>query len=132
MTTVVVPVRFPLTGRSRRTMEEGLRLAEERDGRLIVLHINLYQDGDRTTPAQLKRAIESEFGRLPRARYEVRGGFIIEETLLAEIEAEDPDVVVIGARRDGPLGRLRRVLVDEPDVEPILTSSLECEVVTVD
>lgn len=132
METIVVPVRYPLTERSRRTLSAGRRIATERDGQLIVLHVNLYQQANRTTPSDLKSAIEEELGYMPNARYSIRDGFILEETLTEEVKAEDPDVVVVGARRSGPMGWLRRVILDEPDIVDYLEGELDCEIITVD
>ena len=41
MTRVVVPVRYPLTDDSKRTLGEAIRVAEERDAALTILHVNL-------------------------------------------------------------------------------------------
>lgn len=132
METIVVPVRYPLTDRSRRTLREGRRIANERDGQLIILHVNLYQQSHRTTPSDLKSAIEDELGYMPNTRYSIRDGFILEETLTEEVTAEEPDMVVVGARRGGILGWLRRVILDEPDIVDYLEGELDCEIVTVD
>lgn len=131
METIVVPVRYPLTERSRRTLREGRRLAKDRDGQLIVLHINLYQKSHRTTPSDLKSAIEDEFGYMPRTRYAVRDGFILEETLTQEVLAENPDVVVVGASRGGIIGWLRHYILSEPNLLAHLEQNLDCEIVTV-
>ena len=132
METIVVPVRFPLTDRSLRTLREARRIVKERDGRLIILHVNLYQEARRTNPSDLKNAIEEEFGYMPRTRYAVKDGFILEQTLVEEILAEAPDVVVVGARRGGISGLIRRFIYDEPDMIPIIEEELDCEIVTVD
>lgn len=131
MVTVVVPVRFPLSKRSRRTLREGRRITQERDGRMTVLHINLYQTNRRTTPSELKRTVERELGYMPRTRFAVRDGFILEETLIEEIKAEQPDILVLGEATGGIRGFIRRVLFDEPDIMPYLNDSIDCEIVTV-
>ena len=131
MDTIVVPVRYPLTERSRRTLREGRRIVKERDGQLIVLHINLYHRSHRTTPSDLKDAVEEEFGYMPRTRYAVRDGFILEETLTEEVLAENPDAVVIGAPRGGPIGWIRRFILSEPNIYAHLERNLDCEIVTV-
>lgn len=128
MTLVVVPVRYPLTSHSRRTLRRGIREAEERDADLTVLHVNLYQDGERVTRTDLKRAAEEAVGPIERARYVVRRGFLVEETILEEVAAEGADVVVIGRRQAGRWRRTFRRLIDDPDVERYLTEKLDCEV----
>ena len=128
---VVVPVRYPLTEHSRQTVSEAVRLAEEADADLTVIHVNLFQQGQEVSQRDLKRAIESDLGRLDNARYVVRRGFVVEETLLEEIAAEDADVVVIGEAQSARWRQMIRRLVDDPDVERYLSERLDCELVTV-
>jgi len=131
MTRIVVPVRYPLSKHSKRTLSEALALAAERDGELTVLHVNLYQNGKTVTRSALKRAVENEFGDLSNVRYAVRTGFLIEESILEEVAAEDADVVVIGHKQVGRWRRVLRRILDEPDIERYLRKHLSCQVVTV-
>lgn len=131
MTRVVVPVRYPLSAHSKRTFERAIDVAEEDDADLTVLHVNLYQNGHPITRAELKRAIETEFGRLPSVRYVVRSGFLIEETILDEIAAENADIVIIGSKQASRWKRLINHLVRDPDIETFLKNRLDCTVITV-
>ncbi|MCH7660445.1 MAG: universal stress protein [Euryarchaeota archaeon] len=131
MTRVIVPVRYPLSTRSKRTFERAMEVAHEDDADLTVLHVNLYQNGHPITRAELKRAVETEFGRLASARYVVRSGFLVEETILDEIAAEDADVVVIGHRQASRWKRLIGRLNRDPDIETFLKNRLDCTVITV-
>ncbi|WP_135363360.1 universal stress protein [Halosimplex halophilum] len=130
MTQVVVPVRYPLSEHSRATLARAIEIVEERGGQLTVLHVNQYQDNHQPTRRDLKDAVEREFGRLPDARYVVRQGLLVEETLLDEIVAEDADIVVIGKKQAGRWRRMIRRLVDDPDIETFLRDELDCDVVT--
>lgn len=132
MPRVVVPVRYPLSSRSRRTLAEAVRVAEERDAELTVLHVNLYQDGGRVTRTDLKRAVQGSFGELSRTRYVVRDGFLVEQTILDEVAAERADAVVIGRKQASRWRHTFRRLLDDPDVESFLRDHLDCEVITVD
>jgi nucleotide-binding universal stress UspA family protein len=131
MTLVVVPVRYPLSRHSRATLAEALRIAEERDADLTVLHVDLYQEGQEVTRTALKRAVESEFGSVDRARYVVRRGFLVEETILDEVAAENADVVVIGSKQVSRWRRTFSRLLDDPDIDRFLREKLDCEVITV-
>ena len=130
MPRVVVPVRYPLTRHSKATLSEANRIAEERDADLTVLHVNLYHRGGHVTRSELKRAAEEEFGRLPRARYVVREGFLVEETILDEVAAEGADVVVIGHKQLGRFRRTLRRLTNNPDIESYLREKLDAQIVT--
>lgn len=131
MTRVVVPVRYPLSKHSRATLEEATRIARERDAELTVLHVDLYQSNRGVTRSELKRAVESEFGPLTRARYVVRKGFLVEETILEEVVAEEADVVVIGSKQASRWRRMLRRFLDDPDIDVFLREKLDATVVTV-
>lgn len=131
MNRIVVPVRYPLSDHSKRTLERALEVAGEDDAALTVLHVNLHQNGHPITRTELKREVESSFGRLKRVRYVVRSGFLVEETILDEIAAEDADVVVIGHRQASRWKRLIGRLTRDPDIETFLKDRLECTVITV-
>jgi nucleotide-binding universal stress UspA family protein len=131
VTRVVVPVRYPLSHHSERTLRHAIDVAEAREAELTVLHVNVYQEAGGVTRSELKRAVESVFGRLDNARYVVRTGFLVEETILEEIGAERADTVVIGAKQIGRLRSTVRRLVGNPDIEAYLRDELDCEIVTV-
>lgn len=131
MASVVVPVRYPLSEHSKSTLEAAIRLAEERDATLTVLHVDLYQSSTDVDRTDLKEAVESAYGRLPRTRYVVRPGLIVEEALLEEMVALRPDVVVIGEKQAGPWRRLIRRLAADRDIEQFLRTELDSEIVTV-
>ena len=131
MTLVVVPVRYPLTAHSAATLREGVRVADERDADLRVLHVDLFQQGGDVSRRDLKRAVERRLGSLDRARYAVRRGFLVEETILEEAVAEDADVVVIGSKQAGRWRRMVQTLLSDPDIDAYLRDQLDCTVITV-
>ena len=131
METVVVPVRYPLTHHSEATLAEAIRIAEERDAALTVLHVNPYQSNRSVTRRDLKEAVEEAFGTLSRTSYLVRRGLLVEETILEEVAAEGADVVVIGQKQAGRWRAMIRRLIDDPDIEHFLQTELEADVVTV-
>lgn len=131
MTQVVVPVRYPLTPNSRATLRAAVRLAAEEDADLTVLHVDLYQHGRSVSRRDLKEAVERTFDSLPRTRYVVRSGLLVEETILDEVAAQDADVVVIGANAVSRWRSMLRRLVDDPDIERFLREELDADLVTV-
>ncbi|MFW5916900.1 MAG: universal stress protein [Halorubrum sp.] len=132
MTLVVVPVRYPPSSHSAATLREAVRVAEERDADLTILHVDLYQNSGGVSRSDLKRAVEQRIGRLDRARYVVRRGFLVEETILEEIVAEGADVVVIGSKQAGRWRRMVQKLLSDPDIDTFLRGELDCTVITVD
>lgn len=131
MTKVLVPVRFPLSDNSRRTLETAVSVADERNADLTVLHVNRSDLDHRVTRTMLKTAITRAVGDLPEAQYVVRQGPLIEQTILEEVAAEDADIVVLGRKSTGILGRLIRRIFDEPDVEAYIRERHDAEIVTV-
>ena len=132
MTLVVVPVRYPLTSHSKSTLAEAVRISADRGAELSVLHVDLYQDSNHVTRTDLKEAVEREFGELTHARYVVRRGFLVEETILEEIAAENADVVVIGTGQASQWRRMLNKLLSDPDIGSYLREKLDCTVITVD
>lgn len=131
MTQLVVPVRYPLSDHSRATLAEAIRLASEEEALITVLHVNLYQNSKQITRSQLKSAVEAEFGAVPNARYSVRSGLLVEQSILEEIAAEDADVVVIGKKQASRWRKMVRRITNDPDIEEFLRNHLDCRVVTV-
>lgn len=132
MTRVVVPVRYPLSEHSERTLRRAVRVADERDSDLTVLHVDLFQNGRKVTRTDLKRAVEERLGELVNTRYVVRRGFLVEETILEEVAAEEADIVVIGHKQAGRWRRMINSLTNDPDIETFLRDRLDCEVITAD
>ncbi|MFB6300750.1 MAG: universal stress protein [Halobacteriales archaeon] len=128
---VVVPVRYPLTRHSVRTLKRAIELTRDHEAELTVLHINLYQNQGEVRRSDLKRAVEREFGSLPFARYVVRAGFLVEETILDEIAAEDADVVVIGRKQVGRWRSMINRVIGDPNIERYLRDGLDCQIITV-
>jgi nucleotide-binding universal stress UspA family protein len=132
VTRIVVPVRYPLSVHSKRTLEAAIDLAAERDAELTVLHVDLYQEDGKVTRTDLKRAVERAFGRVEGIRYVVRQGFLVEQTILDEVAAEEADVVVIGSKQISRWRRMLRSMFGDPDIEGFLSREVACELVTVD
>lgn len=131
MVRLVVPVRYPLTGRSKRTLSEAFSIAHDSDADITVLHVNLYQNGRAITQTDLQYAIETEFGRIPEIDYVIRAGFLVEETIIDEVIGENADIVVVGQIKPSWWQRVLQRLRSRPDVETVLKERLACTVIAV-
>ncbi|WP_247009323.1 universal stress protein [Halorientalis litorea] len=131
MTQVVVPVRYPLSKHSRATLERAVEVARTEDADLTVLHVNLYQDNEHASRSDLKRAVEDAVGRLPNARYVVRTGLLVEETILDEVVTQRADIVVIGRKQASRWRRMVRRIADDPDIEQFLADEIDARIITV-
>jgi nucleotide-binding universal stress UspA family protein len=131
MSVVVVPVRYPLSKTSSRTLGKAIEFAQDRDASLTVLHVDLYQNSHNVSRRDLKETVEAEFGAIADARYVIRKGFIVEETILEEVAAENADLVVIGGKQAPRWRRLVQSFLDEPNIELFLREKLDCEIITV-
>jgi nucleotide-binding universal stress UspA family protein len=128
---VVVPVRFPLTEHSERTLGEAIRVARERDAELTVLHVNEYHRPRHVSRTDLARAVRSSFADLPDTRFVVRKGFRVEETILDEVAAESADIVVIGHKQAGRWQRMLQTLRQDPDIDAYLDEHVDAALVRV-
>lgn len=131
METVLVPVRYPLSGQSIATLSRAVELVEDRDAELIVLHVSLYQLGNRVTVSDLKREVEREVGRLRNARYLVHNGFLVEQGILEEVADERADIVVIGQNHLSWWKRALKRVRSKPDIAGYLDDHVDCEIVVV-
>lgn len=120
-TTILVPIRYPLTDQSARTLAAAGRIAHDNaPADLRVLHVNLYQNGGRIRTTDFARAISSTLDGV-EASVTTRRGFLVEEVILEEATQIDADVIVVGATTQ-PLWRrlLRRLLQNDPDISSFL------------
>lgn len=135
LTTILVPVRYPLTDRSARTLAAAGRLAHDHaPADLRVLHVNLYQKGDRTQTDELTRAISATLDGV-EASVTTREGFLVEEVILEEATQTDADIVVVGANQRATWRKfLRRVFQNGPAVGRFLreNAAADTEVMEVD
>ena len=109
-TTILVPIRYPLTDQGARTLAAAGRLAQEHaPADLRVLHVNLLQNGHTTRTQELTDAISSTLDDVD-AVVTTRKGFLLEEVILEEASQINADVVVVGANQQAfwrkLLGRL--------------------------
>ncbi len=127
---VLVPVRYPLTENSRRTVERALELRRRGDEAvdLVFMHVNLFQNEEKATRRELRREIEEMFD-VSDASYSVRKGFLVEEAILEEAATQEADVIVIGRTRSGRLRKaLRRLWRNDPDIENFLRENLDVRI----
>jgi K+-sensing histidine kinase KdpD len=135
LTTILVPIRYPLTDQSARTLAAAGRLAHEHaPADLRVLHVNLFQTGDNTQTAELTRSISSTLDGV-EASVTTRQGFLVEEVILEEATQIGADIVVVGASQQSTWRRLlRRLLQNNPDVSSFLHdhTTTDTEIMEVD
>lgn len=99
MVSVLVPIRYPPSEHSIRTIERGVEIiSEDEDGELIILHVNLTQESRRVTRTQLRSAVKQRFRDVP-AYFVVRSGFVLEEAIVDEAANQGVDRVIIGASK---------------------------------
>ena len=131
MDTVLVPVRYPISGHSVTTLSQAIDIAAERDAELIVLHVSLYQLGNRVTVDDLKNDVQRTVGTVHNVRYLVRNGFLVEQGIVQEVADERADVVVIGNKHLSLWKRGLNWLRSKPDIGEYLERHVDCEIVVV-
>lgn len=134
-TTILAPIRYPLTDQSARTLAAAGRLAHDHaPADLRVLHVNLLQTGDDPQTSELTRAISSTLDGV-EATVITRRGFLVEEVILEETTDIDADIVVVGANQQ-PSWRqlLRRLLSADPELSSVIRerTASDVDIVEVD
>lgn len=110
-TTILVPIRYPLTDKSARTLAAAGRLAHDRaPADVRVLHVNLFQTGDQTQTVELTQAISSTLEDV-EASVATRQGLLVEEVILEEATQIGADVIVVGANQQASWRRLLKRLL---------------------
>lgn len=122
-------MRYPVNGNSRLTLERALEEAGD-DGDVVVLHVNLYQTGQKVSRGDLRREVEPHLdGKTADVYYAVRRGFMVEEAILEEAVNSDVDVVVVGKTRAGRLRRaIRRLMGNDPEIEDFLSDHFDARI----
>lgn len=120
-TTILVPIRYPLTDESSPTLAAAGRLARDQvPADLRVLHVNLLQNSEDIQIGELTRAISSVFDGVDTS-VTTRRGFLVEEVILEEAIEIDADVIVIGANQKAMWRQLlSRVVGNDPAVGTFL------------
>ena len=120
-TTILVPIRYPLTDASSQTLGAAGRLAQDHAPAYIrVLHVNLYQNGDHTQTRELARAISSTLNDV-EASVTTRQGFLVEEVILDEALNIEADIIVTGANQRALWQKLlSRILGTNPAITTYL------------
>lgn len=132
MVSVLIPIRYPPSDHSFRTIERGVEIiSEHKDGELILLHVNLTQKARRVTRTQLRSAVHQRFSDVP-TYFVVRSGFVLEEAIVDEAASQGVDYVIIGASRSWWIRRkIASLLGIRNDLAVALETELDVEFETV-
>lgn len=128
-TTILVPIRYPLTAESTRTLQRAAQLADDSDDAyLLALHVNLFQYDTNSTAQEIRRAVWSVVGDHPVA-VSIRQGFLVEEVIREEAVDRQADVIVIGKNQKSPWRRLlSRIAGNHPAIAPYLQNHTDAEI----
>ena len=116
-TSILVPIRYPLTEQSAKTLTTAGRLARDyRPVDLTVLHVNLHQKGSATQKREITRAVSSRLDGV-EASVMIRQGYLVEEEILEEATQLGADIIVVGANQQATWRKLlSRLLRTDPEV----------------
>lgn len=94
---ILVPIRYPLTVHSTRTLEFAQQLAQEQaeEAHMYVLHVNLFHYYEDVKKEEIRQAIKPILNKTPITVL-TRQGFLVEETILDEASKLEIDIIVIG------------------------------------
>lgn len=124
-TTILVPIRYPLTNHSVRTLGAAGRIAQQHTpAEIRIFHANLYHKGKSIRAEELTKAISSTLDEITASVTSTQG-FIVEQMILKEAKQINADIVVIGTTQKAVWRRLlSRLLGNEPDIGTFLGENL--------
>ncbi|MFQ6135673.1 MAG: hypothetical protein ACE5PM_00635 [Candidatus Hydrothermarchaeales archaeon] len=96
---ILVPLRYPITKRGRRTLEKALELIKGDNVRAIFYHVNLIYKDRKINSGDLKREVEKNAEEIKSMRnisYAVEKSYLLEESILKKISNSDIDMVIMG------------------------------------
>lgn len=129
---LLVPIRYPLTSYSKRTLSRALEIAEERGAsEIIVLHVNLLYAGRKVALEALREEVENHFGPIPHAKYITRDGYLCEETILDEILKKKCDAVVMGRNQQSRWSKVLNFFESLEIGEEVQRLADDCEIMMV-
>lgn len=107
-TTILVPIRYPLTDVSSRTLAAAGQLAQDHSpAHIHALHVNLmHHNGSIQTP-ELTRAISNVLEDV-EASVIINRSYLVEEAILIESRQLGADIIVVGADQSSTWRRIFR------------------------
>lgn len=127
--TILVPIRYPVTAHSAKTLARATDLATEyEEAHIVVVHINLVQHPTAATRQELYQAIKPMMNG-HSIDISIRHGAIVEECILDEAHLRGADIIVIGANQKARWRRyLSRLLGNDPDLHSFLQTHAEADI----
>lgn len=127
--TILVPIRYPLTAESTRTLEYAGELADrEGDAELKILHVNLSHFNQAAHSREINQAIAPIVGEYD-PEVIVQNGFLVEEMITEEALRLNADIIILGGNRRPRWRRaLSRLLWNDPDIPSYLQANVEATV----
>lgn len=124
---VLVPIRDPSTPPSKRTLDQAKSLVTT-DGELIIVHVCLYHNDDRTRWVDLYQSVSTYLEDID-ASYIVRRGFSVEDAILEEAVGNNVDHIVVGKNaQPGWRQAIQRLFGSKPDIVADLSERASCTV----
>lgn len=128
-TTILAPIRYPLTKASTQTLTFANDLFKPVEKcEIYVLHVNVFQNGDKTRRNEIRQAISPLFEECSPIVI-TRNGFLVEEAISTEAIELDVDIIVVGKSQKPKWRRLLSTLMgNEPAVESHLREQTDATV----
>ncbi len=133
MSKILVPLRFPITERGKKTLGKVLAVSGPEDSLLIIYHVNLLYEEERVSKKQLKTAVEKvipEFND-KKITYSVENSYLLDESILKKISTGRIDAVIMGKSM---LPRWRKFIKfwSAHKISEEIKNAAECKVIVVE
>lgn len=126
--TILVPVHYPVTAQSTKTLTRATALADHyTDVHIVVLHVNLVHYPTRVTRQELYQTITPIVDG-HTVDVSIRRGVILEECILDEAQLRGADIIVVGHNQKAAWRRyLSRLLGNDPDLPSFLRTHTDAD-----
>ena len=129
ITTILVPIRYPLTAQSTQTLEYAKQIARDhKPSDLRILHVNLIQNNTDARKEEITRAISPLLDEI-KSSVSVQRGFLVEEVIFKEGSRVEADIVVLGKNKK-PRWRqvLSRAVGNDPAIDRYLQQNIDAQI----
>ncbi len=134
MDRVLVPLRYPITERGKKTLKKALEAYNPEESSLIFYHINLLYEDERISRKQLKMSVEELIPELKDSLnvvYSVENSYLLDESILKKISTSRISAAILGASM-APRWRKFLKFWGAYKISDEIKNAAECKVIVVE
>ncbi|MFQ5815386.1 MAG: hypothetical protein ACE5G7_02700 [Candidatus Hydrothermarchaeaceae archaeon] len=134
MSRILVPLRYPITVRGKKTLRKALEVSRQEDTYLIIYHVNLLYEDERISWKQFQKVVEKiipEYKDNKKVTYSVENSYLLDESILKKIYSGRISAVIMG-KSMSPRWRKFLKFWEAYKISDEIKKAAECKVIVVD